>query len=269
MCRPRGAAGDPLSMRQLDLDGTWVLPPALCSDNRRAFFERAKDILGFYASMATFSKKGGDALRAAAGSKGLADDTPFRLRLGGWVMRSTYGGVWRQFEKTQPELTNQVFLMVYGNFEAYLLDMVHDALSVGHTEDPTQEAIQVLACSRWPGKFDRIHQQLGVGLGKGKMRNAFANLEMGFLGQPSNDPVDFLQKIAGLRHCLVHSAARADSDFVASYPRCGLSPGDRIQLPFEFPFGLHMFFVLFTDVIDEAFCLRFGWARREVLPEQP
>jgi hypothetical protein len=89
---------------------------------------------------------------------------------------------------------------------------------------------------------------------------------MAFLGKATVDPLDILQAMADLRNRLVHSAGRADQKLIREYPASGLKEGELIQLPFGLPTDIHFFFVPMTDLLDEAFCRVFGWARELVRP---
>lgn len=161
-----------------------------------------------------------------------------------------------------------MFLGVYGNFEAYMLDLIAAGLKELSYTNPEDEAVKIMLGTAWHGKFDRIIQKIGVTLGKGKLVNKFRNLDMGFLGEKCVDPIDFLDSMADLRHRLVHSSGRADTALVNKYPKANLRPGDLIELPFGLPYGIHMFFVFLAEVVDEVFATKFNWTRSIVAPEK-
>lgn len=261
---------DPLRMRELEPGGPFVLPPTLCSDRRADFLKRGNIILGFYLAMALYAGEGRKRLEAAESEGNLKYDTPIRMKLdpGGFETRLNYGLLKKQFARAGAQLTSQVFLMVYGNFEAYLLDIAADGLRELSTLNPEEEAIQLMMGTAWHGKFDRIIQRLGIKLGKRLLVNKFRDLEMGFLGDKCDDPIDFLDRMADLRHRLVHSIGRADNALVAKYPNSGLGVGDVITLPFGLPQGIHLFFVLLTEVVDQTFAARFNWPMSTVAPEK-
>ncbi len=132
---------------------------------------------------------------------------------------------------------------------------------------PYEETLRLMFTSKWRGKIDRISQKSGVGLGTGVFVNKSREIDMGFLGERCNNPVEFLEKAADLRHRVVHYSGRVDKAFAMAYPKAGLAEGDSITLPFGFPMSFQLFFSQLTDVIDEVFSLKFGWERKTVAPE--
>ncbi len=259
---------DPLRMRTISPEGIFVLPNILCSKRRIEYFERANEILGFYATLAFYSNEGGKAIEATVEKSNIVDSTTFRVKMDKHTIQSTCGVFRKFFQRAGNQLTNQVFLMVYGNFEAFFTDLIHDGFCEQGITNASEEAISLLISSKWEGKFDRISQKLGVQLGKHSRVQKFRDLDMGFLGESCVDPVDFLQRMADLRHRLVHSTGRADSILVSRYPMAGLAEGKFITLPFGLPYDVHFFFVLLTDYLDKAFAKKFGWERTQVAPEE-
>lgn len=118
------------------------------------------------------------------------------------------------------------------------------------------------------GKLDRIAQQFALALGHRQYVEAYTGIDMRFLGKSTNDPVEFLQAMADLRHRLVHSGGRADGHLVAEYQGSGLVDGALIELPFGLPVALHFWFVPLTELLDDAFCARFGWPRQTASIDQ-
>jgi hypothetical protein len=262
-----GTQPNPLGMRQIEPDGPFVLSPVLCSERRKEYFHRANRILATYCSLAAYAHFGKEALESTANQKQLSDTNPIRINMSDYVMQTTYRQLRKSHSRAGAQLTNQIFLMIYGNFDAYLFDLVRDALSDLAVQDPIQEAVSMLASMRWAGKIDRLSNKLSVKLPKRKLLQKYKDIEMGFLGKASKNPIDFLQSMANLRHRLVHSAGRADPKLIQEYPNSGLKEGDLIELPFGLPYSINFFFVPFTDVLDESFCDQYSWRREMIAPE--
>lgn len=261
---------NPLKMRPLEAGGPFVLSPTPCSTRRVEFFKRGNIILGFYTVIAMASKAGEDTIKKAEKEGKFKSDTWFRIKMepSGGIAQMNYGLFKKYFAKAGAHLTNQVFLMLYGNFEAYVSDLVLDALTqMNLVPDPYEETLRLMYTSKWRGKIDRITQKLGVSLGTRVFVNKFREIDMGFLGERCNNPIEFMEKAADLRHRLVHYSGRVDKAFIAAYPKAGLVEGDSITLPFGFPMELQLFFSHLTDVIDDAFSSKFGWQRKIVAPE--
>lgn len=255
------ASRNPLEMRKLGYGGPFVLPPMSCSQRRQEYFQRANRILSTYTTITGYSSQGQQAVEKAVAASQISDDTPMRISMGEHTIQTTFRMIRSAFAKAGGQLTNQVFLMIYGNFEAYVADLVQDALTALGIPDPIQETIMLTSTTKWAGKLDRIAQKFSLPLGRGRYIAAYEAIDMGFLGRATTDPVELLQAMADFRHRLVHSAGRADAKLLSDYPQSGLSEGDLIQLPFGFPFNIHFFFVPLTDLLDNAFCSKFEWPR--------
>jgi hypothetical protein len=255
---------NPLRMELLKSAGMYVPPPQSCSQRRREYFVRANRILGSYVTIAAYSDLGKQWAEQQAKRGAFTDETPMKLTIAGRTMHANYRVVKRMLDEALPQLVNYIYLMVYGNFEAFLSDSICDALAqLGHS-DPIEETIRLMMGTKWPGKIDRISQKLNLDLGKRTRTRHFKDLSMEFLGTVHTDPMELLEKMADVRHRLVHYSGRVDSLFASEYPNSSLSEGDLIVLPARLPYDVHFFFILLTGLIDEAFSNRFGWTRTTV-----
>jgi hypothetical protein len=239
-----------------------------CSQRRREYFQRANRILSTYATLSAYSAQGQSAIQTAASAGRITNETLIRVPMGEYTFQTTYARISAAFAKAGGQLTNQIFLLLYGNFEAFVADLAHDAFSLLGAADPLQEAILLTANTKWEGKLDRVAQKFGLSLGHRRYVAAYQSIEMRFLGRLTSDPAEFLQAVGDLRHRLVHSGGRADAGLLAEYPDSGLTEGALIELPFGIPFGIHFFFVPFTELLDEAFSAKFGWERPTTAVEQ-
>jgi hypothetical protein len=259
---------NPLEMKPLAEGGPFVLASMPCSQRRREYFQRANRIIATYATVTAYSAQGQKAIEAGAAAGKVGDSTPIRIVLGDHAFQTNYKMVRSAFAKAGAQLTNLVFLLLYGNFEAFLADLACDALSTLGTAEPFEEAVTLVAMTKWKGKLDRIAQKFSLPLGHKRYVAAYAGIDMQFLGKTTEDPVEFLQATADLRHRLVHAAGRADAHLLAEYPQSGLTEGVLIELPFGLPVGLHFWFVPLTDLLDEAFSTTFGWTRETTAIDQ-
>lgn len=260
--------GNPLGMRSLGPGGLYVLPPQLCSDRRREYFLRANRILGSYTTITVYSEFGKRWGEFQAQSGKFNEATPMRLTINRKTMQTTYRQMKEMHKKGIPQLTNYIYLMVYGNFEAFLSDLVCDGLTKQCCSNPIEETVRLMMATKWLGKIDRISQVFDLDLGKRVRDQAFRELYMELEGDSYTDPIEFLQKMVDVRHRLIHYSGRADSLFIKEFPKSGLSVGDLITLPADLPYDVHFFFTLLTDVIDEAFSKKLDWPRTLVPLEQ-
>jgi hypothetical protein len=213
---------NPLKMYQLENGGPYVLPSTECSSRRKEFFQRGNTILTFYTAIALTAKVGQDVLSNGEKEGKFREDTPFRVNMepSGGIMQFNYGLYKKAFSKAGAYLTNQVFLMLYGNFEAFVTDLVLDSLyQINFQPDPYQEALNLMSSSKWRGKIDRITKKIGVNLGIGVFVKKFQGVDMGFLGEQCHDPIEFMEKVADFRHRLVHYGGRIDKNFLTQYPK--------------------------------------------------
>ena len=194
-------------------------------------------------------------------------DTPMRITIDGRTLQTRYGLLLGAFNRSIGALTNQVFVMVYGNLEAFFTDVVADALEATGSADPLQESLTLVMGARWKAKLDRVANRLDVPIHSSKFASALGQFRVQLFGQDTTDALEFLQGIADLRHRLVHTLGRADEKFIERYPNSGLVKGALMQVPPSVPFDLNMLFVAVTDFLDSAFAIKFTWPRTSERPE--
>ena len=259
----------PVEMREMSLEGPWILAETRCSARREAYLRRANSILGFYATMTAYSHQGAMWLNQAAKHHAFREDTPVRVKFTeGRTFQSTYRVFRRMYTRAGTQLTSQALLMVYGNFEAFFAEMILDALRTRGVTDAEDETLRLLATTKWHGKMNRAAANLGFKLTERTLIDRFRNVDMRFFGEKVENPIQMLEAIAEVRHRLVHYSGRVDSALAKAHPKAGLQEGRQIDLPFGLPWDLHWFFALLTEVIDEVYCAEFGWKRELLSPER-
>lgn len=263
-----GQQGDPLGMKLLGPEGIYILPPQRCSLRRREFFLRANRILGSYTTLAIYSDFGRQWGEFQAKKGVFGDKTPMRFTINERTMQTSYRKFKEIYQKALPQLTNYIFLMIYGNFESFFADLVIDGLLEQNHPNPKEETIRLMMATKWVGKIDRISQKFGLDLGKRARDEHFQELHMEITGNVYKDPIEFLQKMADIRHRLVHYSGQVDALLIKDVPNYGLSVGDLIELPGQLPYDVNNYFVMLTEMIDEAFSNQFGWSRVLIPPEQ-
>jgi len=259
---------NPLNMQHLGPEGIYVLPPQLCTKRRMEYFLRENRILGSYAALAIYSDFGRQFSEQKAQERKFNETTPMRLTINGRTMQTTYRKAKEMYQKGIGNLVNYIFLMVYGNFEAYVSDLVCDGLTEQGHLSPIEETIKLLMATKWLGKVDHIAQTFKLKLGKRVRDQKFKDLDMEFAGEFYTDPIEYLQKMADIRHRLIHYSGRVDSLLLEEFPKAGLSVGDLITLPAHLPYDVHFYFVMLTDLIDDAFSKKFGWPRNSIPTER-
>ncbi len=253
---------NPFRLKEMSADGPYILGDEQCTDIRAEYIRRGNNILRSYATLATMSNIGLHEIVKQI----KIDETPMRLTLGKRLIQCQLRTLKINMPNVTRELTNQWAVLIYGNFEAYIVDLLVGAFKERRAVDPEQESLNILACRGWEGKIDYIGQKLQVTIGKSQFAERFKNIRLEFQGKLSSNPIVFLQKTADLRHLIAHSSGRISENLAKDYPNSGLKAGDMIQFPVEFPFDLHLFLVTFTDVFDGAFSKKYGWKRKAIRP---
>lgn len=259
---------DPLKMRQLGPDGLFVLPEQDASDLRKQYLRRCNRILAAYSVIAAYADQGKKAVDQLRQAKRIEGSRPVRFDAGPFIIQSTFDGFASAFQKAGRELTNQFTVAIYGSFEAFLADLVLEALKGTSSADPHFETLALIGQTKWKGKIDRISQKFELSLGRNRLRRRYDEMEMDFFGRSTDDPVEMLQAFAEVRHRIVHYDGRADAGLVKDFPSCGLRDGDPISFPFEIPYVLHFFLIPLSDEFDGQFSKRCGWPRARVRPEE-
>jgi hypothetical protein len=250
-------------MRKLNPEGPYVLGDEECTSIRTEYLRRGNNILASYTTVATTSNIGMQEITKHIKN----DETPMRLTLGSRLIQCQLQTLKKLMPDVLRQLTNQWTVIVYGNFEAYLVDLLIGAFQAQKIADPEQESLRMLATRAWEGKIDNIGQRLKVNLGKRRFAERFKEVKLEFQGISCKDPIAFLQKTADIRHLITHSSGRISESLAKDFPDTGLKAGDKIQMPVEFPFDLHIFLVAFSDVFDIAFSEVYSWKRELISPK--
>lgn len=259
---------NPLKMERSSPESPFVLPKQTCSERRKEFFGRSNRILCTYMIIAAHSNRSHQSFEESCKTQNLTDSTSIRIKMGTRTIQCKRSTFIKMFNKAGSLLTNQIFLMIYGNFESFLSDLVQDAFSSRGSTDPIQDTISILITSKWESKIQKIRNSFGIDLKGRVFKQKYQNIKMGFFGEPYDCPVTFMESMSDMRHRLVHSSGRVDKKLLEKYPKLGKPEGELIELPFGFPYDLNSFFVPLTDIFDDVFCNKFGWQREKISPEQ-
>jgi hypothetical protein len=258
---------NPFGMKDLALGG-YAQGPELCTHWRKEYLRRGNRILAAYSMALCYTNIGSQHVVSLETSGQINTQTAFRLSIGERFIQCNYGQLKPTYNEAVQQLSNQAFLMVYGNLEAYLVDILNEAFVNLGSSDPSQDALNMMARAKWEGKIDSMCQRFKLELGKGQFAHRFRDIKMTFLGESFNEPIRFLQRIAEVRHLLVHSAGRLGDRLVQLYPEAGFTKDTVIAMPLELSFDLHIFLTAFSEVFDKAFSDKLAWTRTIVQPEQ-
>ncbi|MEW6264111.1 MAG: hypothetical protein AB1641_13640 [Thermodesulfobacteriota bacterium] len=253
-----GKPKNPLGMIRDPYAGdSFILPDTPCTDQRRAFLRRAKDIFKFLTISELSLKECKTKYEQLLLKKQLRPDTP--LRLGFSDGRSTIMPV-SSFLNGCNEgvefLFRQVFVMIYGIWETFLFEILEKSFpQIGISENIVEQSLKILMKGNWDGKFCKMQSTLGIEYKATDLVNHFKDFEMIFGGTIFNNPFNFLDELAQFRHRIVHASSMLDN-------------GKPIFINAQVLPGFLSFFALLTEYVDRLFSERFGYTQTRINPAE-
>lgn len=253
-----GKPKNPLGMIRDPYAGDgFILPDTLCTDQRRAFFRRAKEILKFLTIADLALKECKTKYDQLLSKKQLKPDTP--LKLGFSDGRSTImpvGSFLNGCNEGVEFLCRQVFVMLYGIWETYLFEILELSFpKIGITENILEQSLKILMKGNWDGKFCKMQNTLGIDYKASDIVNHFRGFEMNFGGKIFKNPFHFLDELAQIRHRIIHASSILDN-------------GKPIFINAQmFPAYLS-FFTLLTEYVDKMFSEKFKYTQVKINPAE-
>jgi len=245
---------NPLKMVPDPYDGkTFVLPQTLCTEERRFFFKRMNEILGFlYVTTFSYNECGKNIEKIIPklpfGSKNEIKiefkDGRSIITTARQIVAMTRGGL--------DILARQVLIMIYGSFETYLFQIFDRSYpKVGVTENPLDISIDILMRKKWDGKFCKMRDVFGVAYKSRDLILHFSDLQMDFGGKKIKNPLTFLDELAQIRHRIVHASSILDT-------------GNLVFINIAFLHEFFYFYSLLTEYIDNLFSKKFSYPMTSV-----
>lgn len=233
----------------------FILPDTLCTDQRKAFFRRAKEILKFLTISDLALKECKNKYEQLLSKNQLKPDTP--LKLGFSDGRSTImpvGSFLNGCNEGVEFLCRQVFVMLYGCWETYLFEILERSFpQIGISENILENSLKILMKGNWDGKFCKIQNTLGIDYKAKDLVNHFSGFEMNFSGAIFKNPFNFLDELSQIRHRIIHASSMLDN-------------GKPIFINAQmFPAYLS-FFALLTEHVDKLFSEKFKYTQIKINP---
>ena len=235
----------------------FILPEALCSDQRKLWFRRSNEIIGFLTTTELALRECRGKYEHLLSQRHLKSDTPLKLESSdgrsvimptGRFLRGCIDGV--------DVLCRQVFVMLYGSLETYIFELLDRSFTkVKMTEDILGQSLEIMMKRKWDGKFCRIRDVLGLDYKSGDLINHFKGFQMNFEGKVFRNPLLFLDELAQVRHKIVHASSI-------------LEKGKLIFVNAQVFHAYYVFFVLLTDYVDDLFAKKFVYARVKINPAE-
>jgi hypothetical protein len=200
---PLGMVPDPFN------GNTFVLPETPCTRERRLFFRRMKEIIGFL-NMASYSfQEYRKYLELLIPKLSFKEKTDMKIE---WTDgRSITMPAAKMIKLTSDGndiLARQIFIMIYGSFETYLFQMFDRTYpKIGITENTLDVSLDILMKRKWDGKFNKMSEVFDVNYRAGELINHFKDVKMDFSGNLVKNPLTFLDELAQVRHRIVHASS--------------------------------------------------------------
>ena len=238
----------------------FVLPETSCTSERRLFFKRMNEIERFlYVTKLSFDVCKKNYEENIIPKLPSEENTVMRLEMNNvnpifipasGIIELTSNGI--------NILTRQAFVMFYGSFETYLYQLFEISFpAVGMTkpEEILDKSRDILMLKKWDGKFCKMNEVFNIGYRASELINYFSHFEMDFNGEKHKNPSVFLDKLAKVRHRIVHASSILEKD-------------KKIFIDMNIFHGLFGFFFLLTDYVDDLFAIKFGYIRQKIKPSE-
>jgi len=246
---PLGMVPDPFNGK------TFVLPETPCTRERRLFFQRMKEIIGFL-NVTSYSFQ-----ECRKNFELLIPKLPFKEKTDvkiEWTDGRSITMPARKIVKMTFDgndiLARQIFIMIYGSFETYLFQMFDRTYpKIGITEDTLDVSLDILMKRKWDGKFNKMSEVFDVNYRAGELINHFKGLKIDFSGNLIKNPLNFLDELAQIRHRIVHASSI-------------LEKGNLVNIDITFFHEFFYFCSLLTDYVDVLFSKKYKYPRNILDP---
>jgi len=187
---------------------SFILAETLCTEERRVWFRRTNEIIGFFMTTELAIREG-IAKYEQIISKQLKPDTPMKIESSdGRSIVLPAQTLLKQINQGIDVLCRQVFIMLYGSLETYLFQLIERSyLEIGITENILNLSLDIMMKRNWDSKLCKLRDVFGLNYKAGELNKHFSEFEMNFEGESFKNPLQFLDKLAQIRHRIVHASS--------------------------------------------------------------
>jgi len=247
---------NPLNMPSDPFAGdAFVFPETECTEERNLFFRRMNDIQSFlYVAKYSFDTCKENLEKNIVPKLPSKAKTPIKLEMSG---KSVIMPAARLIEMTTNGInlvTRQALVMFYGSFETYLFQLFEKSFPlVGVTGDILDASLSILMRKTWDGKFCKMDKIFCIDYKATDLIAQFNDFVMDFEGQIYKNPLNFLDKLAQVRHRIVHASSILENNKL-------------IFIDMKIFHDFFAFFFLLTNYVDSLFSKKFGYVRQKLNP---
>jgi hypothetical protein len=249
---------NPLGMVPDPYDGrTYVLPPTYCTDERKLWFRRSNEIIGFLSTTELAISECKTRFEQLNAQGKLRVDTPMKLESSdGRIAYMPTGRLLRVLGDGSDILCRQAFIMLYGSFETYLFELLERSFpSIGIKEDILERSLDIMMKRNWDGKLCKMSELFDLKYKASNLISHYKDFEIEFEGKSYKNPLLFVDELAQIRHKIIHASSM-------------LGKGKYIFINASIFNGYYAFCALLTEFIDELFANRFGYDRIKINPSE-
>lgn len=230
----------------------YVLPETPCTRERRVWFQRANEILGFlYVTEAALGEFSVEHIKKNPPKRNEMVDVG---RPGGRYVSMSPRKFFKTVNNGVDILTRQIFVMLYGSFETYLYQMFERSFPlIGKKENILQTSLNIIMGKSWDGKFCAMNEVFNIGYKSSELIDHFSGFEMNFKGTAYKNPLGMLDDLAQTRHKIVHASSIFEKDQL-------------IFVDIENLGSYYFFSTKLTDYVDNLFEKKFGYPRNKIDP---
>lgn len=236
---------------------TFILPETLCSDQRRLWFKRTNEIMGFLTLAELALKESRSKYEQLMNQGKLKPDTPLKIASSdGRAMILPTHTFLKQCGNGVNILCRQVFIMLYGSLETFLFELIERSfLEIGVTDNILEQSLDIMMRKNWDGKLCKVRDIFGLSYKAANMINHFDGYQMEFEGKTFKNPLIFLDELAQIRHKIVHASSI-------------LEGGKLIFVNAQVFHAYYSFCALLTDYVDGLFAEKFAFPRVKINPAE-
>jgi len=107
----------------------------------------------------------------------------------------------------------------------------------------------------WDGKFCKMQSAFGIDYKASDLINHFKDFEMNFGGTKFQNPLNFLDELAQIRHRIIHASSM-------------LNNGKPIFINAQIFPSFLSFFALLTEYVDRLFSEKFAYTQTKINPAE-
>lgn len=236
---------------------TFILPDTLCSDQRKLWFRRSNEIIGFLILTELALKESRSKYAQLMTQGKLKSDTPIKIEStdGRSIILPAHSFL-KQFENGVDILCRQVFIMLYGSLETFIFELIERSfLQIGVTENILERSIDIMMRKKWDGKLCKLRDIFGLSYEATNMIKHFGEFQMELEGKTYKNPLIFLDELAQIRHKIIHASSIFEK-------------GKLIFVNAQVFHAYYGFCALLTDYVDDLFAGVFGYPRVKINPAE-